>query len=277
MTPQHEGSRPDATPAGARPTPYELVFGDAAFEAAWFPSIREEAETRGVDDLDPDRFVLLGRVGRLLRELVPEEAGTEAYRELGLVVFQAYHFWRLGRRVYVVDEPLARWLLDAPHEVGAWEMTPPYPAGYLQLPRNLLWARVEEAERPEPVDGFFWTMVGEEDPATPPYRRVDALLVLGVREGRPGFSVIPVGAEVGEGPGHWAESVARAEGPDFASDLPGGAEARLYTVANEIEALKLVSLAFWYAAAAPGSVGEEEGVAGAALPVRRIRLAGDRG
>ncbi|HEX9109229.1 MAG TPA: hypothetical protein VF832_18405, partial [Longimicrobiales bacterium] len=199
---------------GARPSPYELVFGgdaEADVEAEAFPAIRAEALERGVDASDPQRFIMLSAAGTLMRELLPDDAEARAVLEVGQLIFHGYHFWRFGKRRYEVDVALARRLLAHPPLVGQWELTPPHPAGYLALPRNLVWARVEADAPPEAVDGAFWTMVGREDPALPPYARLDALLVLGLRADRPGFSVVPVGAELPGSPGHWADVRARAE------------------------------------------------------------------
>ncbi len=250
---------------GERPTPYELAFGEGAFESEHFPAIRAEARERAVDAADPDRFLLLAAVGALLRELPPEGAGAGQLRELGLLLFQGYHFWLYGRRVFVVEPELARRLLARPPTVGEWELTPPHPAGYLRLPRNLVWARVAEGAPAEPVDGLFWTMVGRQDPATPPYDRLDTLLALGLRSDRPGLSVVPVAARLPGGPGHGADLRARESPPDapapadFANVLPGGELGGLHSLVNEAEVLKLVSLLFWHAASHPGAVGPGAG------------------
>lgn len=248
-------------------TPYELAFGHAYFEEDRFPGIREEAEGRGVVTWRPDQFMLLGEVGHLLQELMPEDDESaewrEAFERYGQLLFHAYHFWRFGRQLYVVEESLARWLAGDDIEVGVWEMTPPAPAGYVRLPKNLFWARVEEGETPEPVDGFFWTMVGTEDPAHAPYERLDQLLILGMRVGRPGFGMIPVGTELVAAPvGHWGDADARPDGPDFGNILPGGELQGYHALVTEAEALKLLSRVFWYVATRPASVGEPEEVEG---------------
>lgn len=285
-----DGGMREAAPVPRR-TPYELAFGAGVFEADRFPAIREEAEARGVEASDPARFVLLGTVGALLQELAPESAESgaggvteaSAVARYGALLFQAYQFWRFGRRVYVLEERLARRLVDPGLRVGEWALVPPHPAGYLQLPRHLFWARIEEAATPEPVDGFFWTMVGVEDPFAPPYRRLDVLLVLGMRAGRPGFSTIAVGTELVSAPlGHWADADGRPDGGDFGNILPGGELQDWFGLVTEVEALKLVSRIFWYMAVHPDAVTEEvrlpEGGAGVgevvpatALPFHRVR------
>ncbi len=269
---------------GERLTPYELVFGEGAFEAEHFPAIQADARERGVVTWDPDRFVLLASVGTLLRELTPEGTGADGLRELGLLLFQGYHFWLHGRRVYAVERALAKRLLAQPPAVGEWELSPPHPAGYLQLPRNLLWARVAASAPAEPADGLFWTMVGREDPLLPPYERLDALLALGLRSDRPGLSVIPVAARLPAGPGHWADVRAREadpgapQSPDFGNVLPGGEIGGLHSLVNEAEVLKLVSLLFRQAAT-PGAVGPAGAGAavGSLLDLHVLRDAGRSG
>ncbi len=266
---------------GERPTPYELVFGGGAFESEHFRAIQAEARERGVDASDPDRFVLLASVGALLRELPPEGSDAEPLRELGLLLFQGYHFWLYGRRVYMVEGALARRLLAQPPGVGEWELTPPHPAGYLQLPRNLVWARTGASAPAEPVDGLFWTMVGREDPSTPPYERLDVLLALGLRTDRPGLSVVPVGARLADGPGHWADLRARDADPgapagaDFAHVLPGGDLGGLHSLVNEAEVLKLVSLLFWHAAAHPEAVAPGGGAGSERTPAADLHVLRD--
>lgn len=287
-----ERERP-ADGGAARLTPYEWVFGAAGFETEAFPAIQEEAEARGADPSTPERFMMLGTVGDLLRELMPEpESGGEAAEQLqryGLLLYHGYHFWRFGRRLLTVETPLLRRLLDSGERVGAWELIPPHPAGYLQLPRHLVWSRVTESATPEPVDGLFWTMIGADDPELPPYPRLDLLLVLGLRPDRPGFSVVDVGVELtGEPSGHWADADARPGGRDFENVLPGGELRELYAIITPTEALKAFSRIAWYAARHPGAA--REAVAGeaagatsphefpaSALPYVRLGLTEDHG
>lgn len=261
--------RPDPT-RPARLTPYELVFEVPVIEEQYFPAIREEIQATGADADVPDRFVMLTTAGRLVHELIPdavseEEAGERA-REMGHLLFHAYQFWRFGKPVFELDEALARRLASDPPMVGAWELTPPEPAGYLQLPRNLFWSRVSDDTPPEPVDGLFWSLIGREDPKVPPYERVDVLLVLGLRPGRPGFGVIDVAGDLpGFAPGHWADVVGRPEGEDFANILPGGELDALHALTLPAEVLRLLSLVFWQVAVDPRAVVEPDGGA-----VRRI-------
>lgn len=277
-----------------RLTPYEFVFGSGEFETRAFPRILGEIELRGVDVSAPERFLRLDSVTKLLRELAGDAPGVDVYGRYGALLYQAWHFWRFDRRVFTVEETLARQLVESRSAVGTWQVMPPHPAGYMQLPRHLFWARVEEGATPEPVDGFFWTMPGRDDPETPPFDRLDVLLVLGMRPGRPGFGSIPVGVELGGAPpGHWADADGRPGGEDFANILPGGELHGWYGLVTELEVLKLVSRIFRYIAVNPDALGEpvgpaEPGEAGApargsgrapafppsALPWRPVRWVG---
>jgi hypothetical protein len=156
--------------------------------------------------------------------------------------------------------------MDSAEPIGGWHFRAPAKAGYLHLPRNLLWARVTEDVPAEPADGFFWTMIdtaarGSEDaevgdggarlePRLP--ASVALLLVLGLREDRPGFTVVDAMASPPDPPGHWGDTNARGEGEDFANILPGGELSHLHGIVNVAELFKLASRAFHHAARKSG-------------------------
>jgi hypothetical protein len=232
--------------------PYDLVFGAGSIDDRLFPPIQGEAEARGGALDDPDRFLFLAGVGRLLQAIAgPPEAGEsepaerpseqpgqqrggQAFRQHGRLLYHAFHYWRAGKVALEMDEARVRRLLDREAPVGPGRLVTPAPAGYIRLPRNLVWAAPAPGLRPEPADGFFWMA------AAP---MLHLLLVLGVRPDRPGFSVV---AATGELPaaGHWADADARPGGRDFATTLPGGELDRLYSLETETELLKLASLCF---------------------------------
>ena len=227
--------------------PYELVFGTSEFEDERFPAIRAEAEGRDVDVRDRESFIMLETVGELMRSLLPPDAGVPATAQFGAIVTHAYHYWLAGKQTVSIDEPVLRALLERA-SIGSWDITPPTPAGYFQLPRNVVFARVAEDAHAEAIDGFFFVMPGTNDPAVPPYERLDVLAVLGLVPNRAGFSVIDISTTLtAEAPGHFGDAAAREEGSDFSNVLPGG-EGRLFAVTNELEVLKLVTRCFWQAA-----------------------------
>lgn len=224
--------------------PYDLAFAGTPFEREHFPLIQEDAEVRTARTAEPAEFLMAAPVGAVLRDMLEDEDGTAA-EQFGPLLYQGYHFWHFDRQVFPIEETQLRTLLDEPTPIGDWTLTPPAPAGYLQLPRNLVWSRIEDDARPEPVDGIFWTMVGTEEPAAPPFTRIDLLVVLGLLPGRPGFSVIPISAELPAAePGHFGDIAAREDGVDFRNVLPGGELQNLYALVNQAEVLKLVSRAF---------------------------------
>lgn len=223
--------------------PYDLAFAGTPFESEHFPLIEEDAAAHQARTAEPAEFLMAAPVGSVLRDVLEDQDGTAA-EQFGPLLYQGYHFWHFGRQVFSLEESELRSLLDDTTPIGDWPLTAPAPAGYLQFPRNLVWSRIEEGARPEPVDGIFWTMVGTDAPGDPPFPRIDLLLVLGLLPGRPGFSVIPAGATLPAENGHFGDIDAREHGIDFRNVLPGGELQNLYALTNEAEVLKLVSRIF---------------------------------
>jgi hypothetical protein len=228
-----------------RVLPYDLAFSDPSYEERHFPAMRAEVRQRNIDATAMQQFLQLHNVGVILRTVLVDSEQT-AVSQFGPLLFQAYHFWQHGWPVYELDESLFRALVGEPGAVGAWSWQAPAPAGYLQMPRHLLWARIDERATPEAVDGLFWTMAGPH-PESWRYERIEVLLVLGLVSGRPGFSIAQVsGAPDAEPGGHWGDAQMRTEGTDFGNMLPGGELQRLHALQTAGEVLKLVSRAFWY-------------------------------
>lgn len=231
------------------PDPYDLVFGAESMDDRLFPPIAEEASARGLPLDDPERFVFLSSVGKLLQAIGGDEpygtadeesdTGRDAIRQYGRLLYHAFQFWRSGKVRASVDEPTLRRLVEGVAASSPWTLAAPAASGYLRLPRNLIWAAPAPALPPEPADGFFWTRV---EPADAPVR-LHVLLALGVRPDRPGFSVVPTTGVVDREP-HWADIDARPGGTDFETTLPGGELDRLYSIENAAELLKLASLCF---------------------------------
>lgn len=243
-----------------RRTPYELVFGEE-FEARTFPDITREASERGIEPRDAERFGFLSLAADAVRAFVPPEAPPEALEQYRSLIYHAFNFWRYGKRVYLLDPPLARYLVEGGPSLDEWELELPYPSIYLQLPRNLFWGSISPESTPEPVDGFFVTATDGSDALGKPYRRLDVLVVLGIRRDRAGFSVIPFSTEAGPGIARaWASAEGRDGGRDFDNILPGGEIQGLYSILTSTEVLKLLARALWYALSFPADVELEAAV-----------------
>jgi hypothetical protein len=233
------------------PSPYQLVFGAQAMDDTLFPPIAAEAEARDNPLHDPDRFLFLSSVGHLLNAIVGTptdgddgddgEGGRagEAFRQHGRLVYHAFHFWREGKHEIELDQETVRRVLDQEVVADDRALSPPAAAGYLRLPRNLVWASPEPGARPEPADGIFWVL----EPRDADGPALHLLLALGVRADRPGFSVVTA-TGVGESAPHWANVDARPGDVDFTTTLPGGELDRLYSVETTAELLKLASRCF---------------------------------
>jgi hypothetical protein len=227
-----------------RPTPYDLIFATPGFDESRFEDVREEAELRGA--ASAAELLLLPAAGALLRELQPEADGPGDGRErlagAGALLFHAYRYWRHGRCVHTLSDRAVRALLGRTEPAGPWTFRAPCPAGYIQLPRNLLWARVEADAAPEPVDGFFWSWPGSDEGARTP--RLDLLFCLGVRRGRPGVSLADIALDAAADAGQWADVEARPGGTDFENVLPGGELQGYHAMTTQAEALKLAVRCF---------------------------------
>lgn len=281
----------------ARLTPFELGIPGRGFAEEFFPAIREEAESRDSDLTDPGAFILLGQVGRAIREIQGEERGDEALHRYGAFLFQAFHFHAAGERLFLLETPVARYLVDGDPALPDWGGALPSEAGYLQLPRHLFWTAPDDsgagdpasgdpgpgdpARDPtpaEPLDGIFWT---RSTGGT-----LSLLIAMGVREDRPGLSLMELPPAPLDDARRWPDLDAREEARDFETTLPGGELDRLYSIVNLAEVLKLVSRLFAYLQGVSGALGEPEtapsvgevdaeaGVRPSALPFRRIRLPG---
>jgi hypothetical protein len=212
-----------------RATPFSYVFGDIA---ARFPGIAEALQQDGVDAADRDRFVLLEPVGRLLREIVPEDAGADALEAHVLLLHHAYLYWAAQQPVYPISEE------DLRRAVAEQAVTthPPHDAQYLQLPELRVWGSPNEASPPEPLDGMFVSKT--RSAAT-----IAVLAIFGMRPDRPGFSAVGLEGRADNEDGGASEieiAAAREDGSaPFGPRLAGGTAAGLYSVANAGELLLL--------------------------------------
>lgn len=205
-----------------RPTPFDLVFQAAA--ETIFPTIRATLSQSGQDPRDRDRFLMLREVGTLLREMRPDEGLGEGIDRLAALVHHAYLFWDGGGLTF--EFPLDR----LPELLGPRsspdENEEQRPAYYAQVSERRIWAQVIPGEPHEPMDGCFVH-------GLPASAELRVLGVFGIHPERAGFSVVEV---TGPRPG----VLARLDGTDlFAPTLPGGAAAKLFSVAGEEELLDL--------------------------------------
>jgi hypothetical protein len=179
--------------------------------------------------------------------MVPAEAPPEALEQCRTLLYHAFNFWRFGTRSYLLETPVARFLVEAAPSLEDWDLVVPQPSIYVQLPANLFWGSISPEVTPEPVDGFFVAASEEADARGQLFRSVDLLVVLGIRRDRAGFSVIPFRTAAGPGiAAAWAGSPGREGGADFENVLPGGEIRGLYSILTVTEALKLVGRTLWY-------------------------------
>jgi hypothetical protein len=208
-----------------RPTPFGLVFADLAAER--FPAI-------GAPSADRDHFVLLEPVGRLLRDIVPQdsEGGPDALEAHVRLLHHAYRHWAAGGWVYRIGERA----LERATNGSRIASHLPQQALYLQLPELRVWGVTTPGGLPEPLDGVF---VSE----TSAPGGIAVLGIFGMRPDRAGFSAVgveghadiddPVGTEI-------EVAAARDDGSAaFGPTLAGGAQAGLYSLANAGELLLL--------------------------------------
>jgi hypothetical protein len=207
-----------------RPTPFDLAFESVA--QTTFPHIQTALARRGQDPRDRDAFLMLREVVMLLHELRPEQGLGEGIDQLAALVHHSYLFWAEGSRTVELNaEQLVRIFHGASVTAEA-EAETDRPAFYTQLPERRIWAQVIPGGPHEPLDGYF-----QHSALEPGVLRV--LGVFGVHPDRPGFSVVEVS-------GPRPQALVRPDGSRlFASTLPGGTAAGLFSVAGEEELLDL--------------------------------------
>jgi len=205
-----------------RATPFALAFAEIESR---FPAIAGALQQDGAAATDRDRFVLLEPVGRLLKEIVPEDAGADALEVHVLLLHHAYLFWAAKQQVHEISEQALRQAIDATHITTQL----PQPALYLQLPELRVWGAPNEDSPPEPLDGMFVSETGASG-------EIAVLAIFGMRPDRPGFSAVGL-----EGRADSIEiAAAREDGSaPFGPRLAGGTAAGLYSVANSGELLLL--------------------------------------
>jgi hypothetical protein len=214
----------------ARVSPFDLVFGQIGPEH--FPGVRQAIGNDAATAADRDRFVLLGPVAQLLRDLAPDDALPEAIEGYVRLVHHAYRYWEAGAWTCDVSDALLERALAG----GTLRSTHPHGSLYLQLPALRVWGAARDGEPPEPLDGVFVT-------ATAVPGTIAALGIFGMHGDRPGFSAVAVeGRADADDPGtdEVLVSARRADrSAPFTPLLEGGAAAGVWSVANPGELLLL--------------------------------------
>ena len=214
-----------------RATPFSFVFEKIA--AQRFAGIAAAIDQEGVSPADRDEFVLLEPVGRLLREIVPEDAGPDALEGHALLLHHAYRHWAQNGWVYRISESALIRAVGEPRITTAV----PHSALYLQLPELRVWGTPTSSGPAEPLDGVFVT-------ETTVPGGIAVLGIYGMRPDRPGFSAIGVEgrADTDDAGESEIEIAAAREGgsPPFGPILAGGSSAGLHSLANPGELLLLV-------------------------------------
>lgn len=177
--------------------------------------------------LDLNAFLGHPAVRGLMDQLLGADGDGAAESPLGTLSFFAFHALRAGD-IRLADVASVRKAAGVPTG-DRLDVSWPRGAGYVQLPRNLVWMTPEPEARPDPVDGFFWFRPDDSE--------VSLLLVSGLIPGRPDMNVTLVQDAPLEDTRVWEVESMRDSGADFESTIPGGDQ--LYSLANLGEALKL--------------------------------------
>jgi len=214
----------------SRGSPFQHAF--ASLAAHRFPDIRAEARDEHKDTADLPQFASLRAVQHLLQELESPDliaADPDAGPEYLSGLYVAYRFWDAGGSTYQVS----RSDLEEALERHPAPTVPSVPNGacYLQFPERWFWAQVQPEQPHEPVDGMFVVEGAHR-------RALLVLLVLGLRDDRPGFSQVSVMARPEDVP----RAVTEARVPRFAPTMPGGESAGLKSLTTEADVLMLALL-----------------------------------
>lgn len=206
----------------ARPTPYDIAFGPSA--EAPFTRIRQSLTETGRDPHDLDAFVLDREVVSYLRELVPEEGIGSGIEQHVALLHHAYLYWAEGGIVIQPTRARTEKLLKQAPAVANGDAPKAY---YFQVPERLIWGGLSPEEPHQPLDGLFVRPY--------PERGFFLLAVFGMHAGSEGFTVVDLD-------GYQESELAREDGsPLFAPVLPGGAAARLYSIAGGEELMELAA------------------------------------
>lgn len=218
--------------AYARRTPYEMTLPSLEFGEERFTQVAEEAETRGFPGhlTDIGAFPLLGEVGAILREIRTPEDPPEMIQQYGMLLFHAFHFWRLKFPLVLVTVEAARRAVAIRGSVEV-DLTPEG-CVYLQLPQHLFWTGGDGGQMPESLDGVFVTWVNDH---------LHAMAVAGVTRQRPGLITLPLSPIIPADLSRISGERARDSGTDFSTSMPGGEMDELYGLESGGEVWKLIA------------------------------------
>ena len=219
----------------ARLTPFEIAFPEDSAFSELLVAIRTEAAERGLDLLNLQEFMSLTNVGKALSDFASEDQRPGAAHRYGGLLFHSVSFVTTGSRLFLLETGTTRHLIEGSETVNP---RPPALAGYLQLPQHLFWSAGVGDQRPESLDGMFWTVSGSGS--------FHVMVITGLLPERPGFGAftlpdVPV-ADVSQ----WLSVQVREAGSDFSSTMEGGELDQLYSVEAAGEILKLLARFFAY-------------------------------
>ena len=200
----------------------------AAIGEERFTAVREALDQQKTDALSRDAFLLNATVGQLLRDLMPEDAPSDAVNAYGALIHMLYAAW--SRDWPVVSLTAERLRQSFPRTAPHAPRTPAVVC-YLQLPERVVWAEPVAGEAHEPLDGVFLIVTD---------RAAHALAILGFRAARDGFTTMEGAIELPAPPAGPREDGSAA----FTSTLPAGDRASLLSVrdAHELVSLALCGL-----------------------------------
>ncbi len=194
--------------------PVEHVFGSIVVER--FPAI---SEAMG-EETTLERFLLVEPALTLLQDLRPDDGLGDAAQEFVAFVHAVWLWWASGAATRNLDAGATTALLESGPTGGAANVA----VCYIQVEPRRLWARLDDAEVHEPIDGWFVMPEGSG-------RRVVACL--GLHGARPGLSVL---LAEGDRPTNWQ----RPDGsPTFSPRMDGGDTAGLASIDTREELLLL--------------------------------------
>jgi hypothetical protein len=220
----------------SRLTPWDLAFAGDVEQR--FGSVQSEAARAMKNADDFAQFISLQSVQHIIDDIESPELLTDdpaAAAEYHTLLYTAFRFWTAGKRVLPVPSDFLRAVGCELHALPSATQVPGG-ACYLQLPEHRIWAQVDPTAPHEPVDGLFVAQ-------SPDLMQLTAVAVLGLRQGRGGFSQISVTVALAD----LTELQGAVRAPPFEPTMDGGVEAGFKSVISVGELLLLTQLALVHA------------------------------